>query len=181
MSKTKIVRLSEDEIAAFEAFKASTKPAESIKEVSKTTDAQQALADAFVNAIERTRPPQKQTVATLKRKTPWMPADGSPKPKMKRKFYQHGLIIGNNVSSEEIELLNRLKPGRFCEGNVIVTLRKDKGIDIDYPVRTASQRLKLVNVFGIRSFSELLRRCIDEKSDPKKYRAPEDADLYDLE
>jgi hypothetical protein len=41
--------------------------------------------------------------------------------------------------------------------------------------------LKLVNVFGIRSFSELLRRCIDEKSDPKKYRAPEDADLYDLE
>lgn len=182
MSKTKVARLSEEEFAALEAFRNRVKDSDAdIAEVSKPTDAQQALADAFVNAIERTRPPTKVTVATRKSKTPWTPEDGSPKLKMKRVFYHHGLAVGENVSNEEIALLNQVKPGHYCEGYVRVTLRKDRGIDIDYPVRTASQRLRLVNGYGIRSFAELLQRIIDEKANPTKYRKAEDADLYDLE
>jgi hypothetical protein len=100
---------------------------------------------------------------------------------MRRKFYHHGMPIGENVSNDEIALLNQLKPGHYCDGYVRVNLRKDRGIDIDYPVRTTSQRLKLVNTYGIRSFAELLQRVIDEKANPSKYRKVEDADLYDLE
>jgi hypothetical protein len=148
---------------------------------SGVTNAQQALADAFVSAIERTRPPEKKTVANRKEKTPWTPADGAPKLKMKRQFYHHGVIIDAKTSNEEIALLNQVKPGHYCDGWVRVTLRKDRGIDIDHPVRTASQRLKLVNAYGIRSFAELLQRIIDEKSNPTKYRKPEDDGLYDLD
>lgn len=178
MAKTKTVRVTEEELAALEALRATKGET---GETATVTDAQQALADAFVNAIERTRPAEKQTVATRKRKTPWMPTDGSPRLKMKRVFYHHGIPISDRVSNEEIELLNRLKPGIFCDGFVRVTLRKDRGIDIDYPVKTASQRLKLLNVYGVRSFAELLQRVIDERTNPAKYRKPEDADLFDLD
>jgi hypothetical protein len=100
---------------------------------------------------------------------------------MKRKFYQHGLPVEEKVGNQTKELLNQLKPGHYCDGHVRVTLRKDRGIDISYPVRTASQRLRLVNTYGIRNFDELLQRIIDERNSPSKYRKPDDADLFDLE
>jgi hypothetical protein len=115
------------------------------------------------------------------KRTPWSPEPGTPKTRMRRVFYHHGIPLGENISNDEIELLHQLKPGAYCDGFVRVTLRKDRGIDISYPVRTASQRLKLVNSYGIRSFTELLERVIDERNNPTKYRRPEDQDLYDLE
>lgn len=139
-----------------------------------------ALASALTIALKEAKGVEKKTVATRKRNTPWTPKDGSPKLKLKRQMFHHGVGINpRRVSNEEIELLNKVKPGNYCDGFVRVTLRKDRGIDIDYPVKTASQRLKLVNQFGIRNFPELLQRIIDEAADPKKYRKPEDADLYD--
>jgi hypothetical protein len=179
MAKTKTIRVTEEELAALTTIRESAKASDAPR--SNVSAAHKELADAFVEAIERTKPAVKITVANRKERTPWTPKDGSPKLKMKRKFYHHGLLIGENVSNEEIALLNQVKPGHYCDGYVRVTLRKDRGIDIDHPVRTASQRLKLVNQYGVRSFAELLQRVIDEKNDPSKYRKPEDVDLYDLE
>lgn len=182
MAKTKTVRVTEEELAALEALRNSVKATDGSAKADVTvSEAQKALADAFVEAIERTKPVEKKTVLNRKENTPWTPKDGSAKLKMKRKYYHHGLLIGENVGNEEIALLNQIRPGHYCDGYVRVTLRKDRGIDIDHPIRTASQRLKLVNGYGIRSFAELLQRCIDEKADPKKYRNPDDTDLYDLE
>lgn len=180
MAKTKTIRVTEEELAALQALR-EAKTAEAPAATASVTEAQQAMADAFVSAIERTRPPEKKTVFTRKKNTPWTPKDGSPKLKMKRVFYQHGIPLGENVDNETIALLNQLKPGHYCDGYVRVTLRKDRGIDISYPVRTASQRLRLVNSYGVRSFAELLQRVIDERSNPSKYRKPEDTDLFDLE
>jgi hypothetical protein len=181
MAKTKTVRVTEEELAALQSLRQTVGESVDAAPAENVTDAQQALADAFVNAIERTRPPEKKTVFTRKKNTPWTPKDGSPKLKMRRVFYHHGIPIADNVSNEEVALLNMLKPGHYCDGFVRVTLRKDRGIDVDYPIRTASQRLKLVNTYGIRSFSELLQRIIDERNNPAKYRKPEDADLFDLD
>lgn len=184
MAKTKTVRVTPEELAALEALRAreaNTKASDAPAASSVVTDAQKALADAFVDALERSKPPAKKLPGMRKKVTPWTPKDGEPKLKMKRVFYHHGVPLGENVGNEEIALLNQVKPGSYCDGFVRVTLRKDRGIDIDHPVRTASQRLKLVNGYGIRSFSELLQRCIDEKANPKKYRTAEDADLFDLE
>lgn len=185
MTKNKTVRVSEEELSALQAYR--QQQAEQVhKEPSGiaaakdavATDAQQALADAFVSAIERTRPKAKVLIHVPN--TPWQPK-GVPRLKLKRKMYHHGLQIEDKLSNEEIDLLNKVKPGRYCDGYVQVNLRKDKGLDIDYPVRTTSQRLRLINQFGLRSFAELLQRVIDEKSNPSKYRSAIDNDLYDLE
>jgi hypothetical protein len=153
------------------------KKTETKKEVEPTNEPKlglSELATALAQAIELTRPPVKKTVITRKKNTPWTPTDGSPRLKMRRKFFHHSLPLGNRVSNEEIALLNKIRPGTYCDGWVKVVRRKDKGLDIDYPVKTTSQRLKLVNAFGIRNFKELLERIVSEQSNPKQFVAPED-------
>jgi hypothetical protein len=59
---------------------------------------------------------------------------------------------------------------------VRVIKRRDGALDIDYPIKTAAQRLKLVNQFGITSFTGLLQRILDEKTNPAKYRRPDEDD-----
>jgi hypothetical protein len=180
----KNVRVSEEEMELLtrmrngEDFRGPDLPAPAIPS-SVSEAARNELAEAFVSAIERTKPMEKKTVFTRKVNTPWSPPEGTPRTKLKRKFFHHGIGITTKVTNEEIELLNKIRPGVYCDGFVRVTLRKDRGIDIDYPVKTASQRLKLVNQFGIRSFAELLQRLIAENADPAKYRRQEDMDLYD--
>jgi len=131
------------------------------------------LAKAIVQAIQASQPVQKKTISTYKPNNPWLPKDGSPRLQLKRKSYHHGIPLGDKddsgrLTNEEIGLFNQLRPGTYCEGYVKVVRRRDKGIDIDYPIKTASQRLRLVNQFGIRSFSELLQTCITQAEAPKK-------------
>jgi hypothetical protein len=128
------------------------------------------LVRALVQAIESTKPVEKKNAYNRKPGNPWVPKDGSPKLKLKRKFYQHGLLVDPDMSTnEEIELMNAVKPGRFLDGYVKVIRRRDKGIDIDYQVKTAAQRMKLAANFGINSFAALLERCIEEANNPTKY------------
>lgn len=192
MAKNKTVRVTEEELDFLKALRTGQSDPEVVKEtesvstaapaaapdVTAVAQAQQALADAFVNAIERTRPPEKKTVANYKSVTPWSPPDGVPQAKLKRKMFQHGIPLETKMTNEEINLLNLVRPGHYCEGFVRVTVRKDRGLDIDYPVRTASQRLRMVNQYGIRSFKELLARVIDEHDNPTKYRRPDDMEIY---
>lgn len=127
------------------------------------------LARALIQAIDATKPVLAKNIRTRKPNTPWTPKDGSPKVKLKRLCYQHGLLIEpTRQTNDVLDLLNQLRPGNFCNGYVKVIRRRDKGIDIDYPIKTASQRLRLVNEFGIRNFKELLQRCITESQQPKK-------------
>lgn len=191
MAKNKTVRVSEEELEFLKALRTGKSDPE-VEKVAKeakvestpvdttgATQAQQALADAFVSAIERTRPPTKKTMADYKPVTPWSPPKGTPQAKLKRKMFQHGILIADRVSNDEIELLNKVRPGHYCEGFVRVTVRKDRGLDIDYPVKTASQRLRLINQYGIRSLTELLTRVIDEHDNPTKYRRGDDMEIYE--
>lgn len=125
------------------------------------------IASALVQAIEMTRPVEKKNAFNRKVMTPWTPKDGSKKIKLKRSFYQHGILVDPSIlSNEEIALINKLKPGLFLNGHVRVNRRKDRGIDIDYPVRTAAVRLKLINQFGVRNLTDLLTLCIEESKRP---------------
>lgn len=134
------------------------------------------LAAALREAIEGARGVQKKTISTRRKMTPWSPKDGSPKLKLRRIMYHHGLKIEEDrTSNDEIEALNKLKPGSYCNGFVKVIRRKDRGLDIDYPIRTASHRLKLINEFGITSFVGLCNYLINEAAQPKKI-ANEDID-----
>ena len=148
-----------------------TAPVEEVTQVAQKAEASvgtSELAAALVQAINAAKPVEKKTFATRKPKTPWTPKDGSPKTKLKRNAFQHGMEIDEDkLSNDEIALFNKLRPGRFLDGLVTVTRRRDRGIDISYPVKTAAQRLKLVNLFGIRNLAELLAMCINEAQNPK--------------
>lgn len=127
-----------------------------------------AIAGAVTTAIEAARP-QKKTEFSRKPKTPWTPKDGSPKLKLKRKMYQHNLLIREAfLSNEEISALNQLKPGTYCDGFVKVYRRRDKGINIDYNVKTQDQQMRLVQKFGIRNLTEFCQYCLEEAKNPKK-------------
>lgn len=142
----------------------------SVEVVEQISSGSTELVNALVQAIEATRPVSKKNAVNRTASTPWTPKDGSPKLKLKRKMSQHGQTLDADILfNEEIELLNKVRPGVFLEGAVRVTRRKDKGIDIDYSVKTASNRLKLVNQFGIRNFTDLLARCIYEAENPTKF------------
>jgi hypothetical protein len=135
------------------------------------------LAKALVQAIEATKPVAKKNSFNRVPRTPWTPKDGSKKIKLKRKMYQHGLLIDEaRISNDEAVLLNKVRTGRFCDNYVTIYRRKDRGVDITYPIRTASQKLRLVNEFGIRNFKELLERCIQEADNPKPKLFDEDGD-----
>jgi hypothetical protein len=124
------------------------------------------LVNALVQAIQLTKPVEKKNAISRKAGSPWDTKDGSKKPKLKRKMYQHSILIDPDFHTpEEIELMNKLKVGRFCDGWVKVYRRKDHGIDIDYPVKTASQRMKLFRY--ATTFKGLLERCIEEAANPK--------------
>ena len=127
------------------------------------------MVSALIEAINLTKPFEKKTISNRKSKTPWHPQDGSPKLKLKRKMFHHAnLIDDKRCFNEEIVLLNKIKPGTYGDGVIKVIRRKDRGIDIDYQVKTASQRLKLVNQFGITSFKTLLEFIVTEAAQPKK-------------
>lgn len=126
------------------------------------------LATALTDAINLARP-QKKTIFTRKKNTPWTPKDGSPKLALKRKFYQHGIqVLEARLTNAQISLINKLRPGNYCDNLVRVIRRRDKGVDIDYAIKTAPQRLKLVTDYGITSLDQLLERCITEAAQPRK-------------
>lgn len=138
-----------------------TKPSETV-----TTSE---LAHAFREAMEAAKPPQKKTPFNRVINTPWTPKDGSTKLKLKRKIFQHGLQLAEDMlTNEQISYLNKLRPGLYLDGYVVVRRRRDKGIDIDYPIKTVSQRLKLINTFGVRNFTELVKYCLEEIEKPRK-------------
>ena len=147
--------------------------------ISKPTAAQKTtasteLAQALVEAINITKPKEKKTISNRAVNTPWTPKDGSAKIKLKRKMYHHGLKLDEKrLSNEEVDLLNKIKPGTYCDGWVKVYRRKDRGLDIDYPVKTASQRLKLITTYGIASFKGMLENLILQGNQPKKAESEE--------
>lgn len=136
------------------------------------------LVAALVQAIQLTKPIEKKNAITRKAGDPWQPKDGSKKLKLKRKVYQHGIIIDPDFcDNDTIDALNHLKPGRYMEGFVKVYKRKDQGIEIEYPIKTASQKIKLISTYGVRSLKDFCDRCIAEHNDPAKFTTLEDEDL----
>lgn len=134
-----------------------------------TNDVLAQLAAVLTQVLQQNKPVEKKTTANRIPRTPWSPKNGEPKLKLKRKFYQHNYPLdAKRMTNERIALANQLKPGRFCDGFVTVTRRRDKGINITWPLKTPDQKLFLVQNFGLRNLDEIMQYCIDEAKNPKK-------------
>lgn len=165
--------LTPEEIEAIIEARASKKSAKTEEAKVGTTE----LAQALIQAINQTKPPEKKNPFNRKVNTAWTPKDGARKLKLKRKTYHHGLLLSEDIlSNDEIDVLNKIRPGRYLDNYVVVFRRRDRGIDIDYPMKTSSQRLRLVNQFGIRNMKELCERIIAEAEAPKKPEFDADGD-----
>ena len=132
------------------------------------------LADALMQALNAVKPIEKKTIMTRKKLNPWTPKDGAPKiMEFRRPMYHHGIPIEPKFTYNEVcVLLDKIRVGTYCDKLVKVSKRKDGGLDIDYPIRTASQRLKVLPYTGGKGFLGLLERIIAERADPKKYAQP---------
>jgi len=154
--------------------KAAVESAVAAAQAASPTVSIEALAAALTAAIQAARP-EKKTPFNRKINTPWTPKDGSPKAKLRRKMFHHGMTVDEDIlSNDEINLMNEIKPGSYLANHVRVNRRKDRGIDIDYPIKTAAQRLKLVNQFGVRNLKELLELIVAEGKRPKAERMSDD-------
>ena len=158
-------QLSDDEKAAILALrqnKTSTK--------AEPTVGLSELAQALVSAIETTRPNQKKSIMDRKKLNPWTPKDGSPKiTSFKRPMYHHSLLIDPKTTyNEDCLLLDKVRPGKYVNGIVSVTKRRDGGLDIDYPIRTNAQRLKFLGLLDKRSFNGLLSQIVKEGEEKRK-------------
>ena len=96
---------------------------------------------------------------------------------LKRVWYQHGAfeLTKEAFCNDTIELLNKVRPGHYCNGLVRVNKRKDRAYDITWPAATVAQRMRVINEAGA-TFNAILQRCIDEAADPKRFKGPDDGD-----
>ena len=171
-------RPTKEQVAAREAAKQEATKASIVEKQEVVATAQSpenALVSALIQAIQMTKPVEKKNAGNFKSRGFFQPKNGESRSKLKRKTYHHGVLLNRDngrelLTNDEIDLLNQIRPGSYCDGDVKVTRRRDKGIDVDYKIRTAAQRLNLINKHGVRSFKELLERVIVEAENPAQYK-----------
>lgn len=135
------------------------------------------LAQALVLAINQTKPKDKIKPYQRKKICKRCGKDHRENTPLKRSWFQHGGIELNplNYCEETIALLNQVKPGSYVGGLIQVRKRRDRAYDIAWPVRTNAQRLRVINEAGA-TFEAILKRCIEEANDPRRFRGPDDDD-----
>lgn len=124
----------------------------------------EARDQAVIEAIKSLVPQQQVSFAKFTTKSSFNPT--GKRRTMKRICYQNGYRCNvKTLFDEEIALIERLKPGRYINNLVTVTLERnpDGGEDkvyIHYSNSTPDQRMNFKNY--VRSFVSLLRKCVNE-------------------
>lgn len=144
------------------------------KPTEPTVDANQALADAItrgiVEATSQTGPIKQISRGAYKAITPWNPTGAKDRSRVKfaRAYWQNGALIQRwQVTDEQVQQLNQLRPGRYLDRRVEVIERASDNngdpaaVEIRYDNATAEQRFENKNVF--LNFGDLLRKIVAEQ------------------
>ena len=127
-----------------------------------------AIAAATTQAIQAAKPIEKKTILNYKGDTPWHKRD-EVHLKLKRRMFLHSQLIDPDfVSNAEILVLNKVRPGSYFDGFVHVERRRDKGLNIWWPLKTPDQKMRLATQYGVITLPQILQHCIDEAAAPKK-------------
>ena len=160
--------LTPDEIAAIKALR--ERPA---------TSAGVTYSDmaALITAIQAGQPKQKIHAYQRKKICSACRKEHKHNTPLKRVWFQHGAfeLTKESFCNDTIELMNKVRPGVYCNGLVRVNKRRDRAYDITWPVATVAQRMRVINEAGT-TFENILLRCIAEHEDPKRFKGPDDGD-----
>lgn len=125
------------------------------------------LANAITNAVAEAGPVKQIHISRYTAKTPWNPTGSKQRPKMRCRFFQNGFEIREAfVTDEDIDRLNKIRPGRYLNRKVEVIQRNEHGnesMELRYSNATIEQRMELKN--EARSLSEMLKRIVSEAGD----------------
>jgi len=101
------------------------------------------------------------------------------KVKLRAPFYQNGVMVRlDQLTDEQVTLINQLKPGRFNNRKWEIVKRRDRSIDFRYPNKTVEQRMQ--NNMVARDLTGMLQLILTEAETQKARRkAGEDFDDYD--
>jgi hypothetical protein len=96
--------------------------------------------------------------------------------KLKQPFYQNGVMVKlEQLTDEQVELINQLKPGRYNHRKWEIVKRRDRSIDFRYPNKTVEQRMQIAAQAG--SLTGMLQIILTEAETQKARRkAGEDLD-----
>jgi len=121
-------------------------------------------------------PTRQIPLAKYKPVTPWNPTGEKNRPKLKRTVFMGGSRLRESfLSSEEIELLNQIKPGKYNgrRWTIVETDGDTEGgtITILVPNKTPEDRVRLKG--EVRDLTELCKKIIAEQNanDPKSRKA----------
>lgn len=119
----------------------------------------QSFATAVRSVIDAVKPP-KVSIADFKPVTAFNPT-GARRRRLKRTVYQNGARMNPALlTDKEIALLDKVKPGRYCEGLVTVHEVQRGGnteVHLAYANKTLEDRMALKNV--ARNLQDMLEQC----------------------
>jgi hypothetical protein len=125
------------------------------------------LAQALMLLMNQMRP-QKKTIADRVPGGPFAAPPGKVKLKLKRKMYLHNVPIDDEVlTNAEIEAFNQLRPGKYFNGLVDVSRRRDRGINIEWPFKGSANQMRLQSETRYTDLADLLGKMVAEGSKPK--------------
>ncbi len=99
-------------------------------------------------------------------RTPWNPTGAKKRPNLARPTYLSGARLKEiTLSTEEITLLNQLKPGKY-HGKKWVVVERDgdkdgSAIDVLVPNRTPEQKLE--HQAAVKDLADMLRQIVAEQ------------------
>jgi hypothetical protein len=98
------------------------------------------------------------------------------KVKLKQPFHQNGVLIRiDQLTDEQVELVNQLKPGRYNSRKWEIVKRRDRSIDFRYPNKTIEHRMQTASQAG--DLTGMLKMILTEAETIKARRkAGEDVD-----
>lgn len=129
----------------------------------------QGLAQAIRTAVEETAPQKQVHISRYIAQTPWNPTGTRVRPELRGRFFQNGrLIQDDRLTADEINKLNKLKPGRYFDRKVEVLERSENGdvtVEIRYSNKSMEQRMEMKNL--ARNLNELLDGILAETKPEK--------------
>lgn len=136
-------------------------------EKSTVEDIAKAVATATVQAHREARAEERPIEIRRSSRTSAFNPTGGPRPSLKRTTIFCGSEQQeSNLTNEEIDLFNRLKPGRYNKGKWQVISRDDgmneTHIDVRIPISTTDQRMELPG-----SLVDILNKLIRENEAPR--------------